>query len=208
MTLIAAERPLTHGNTHGQHRGEETAFKPCRALVPHRRGGSHHARPGKGRTIRDAPRRRRARLGPGQQQPVLPRSCASSAAGMGDAAWCWAVLRNHRLQPCSRHAPAPCPQLHHPHPTSDPLAIFIDAITATRMPGPGAACPHYLLSNRLQETTSQLSLPLLKLVRNIQDRRHNLLRAFNSLILSWRYIIDIKTLQRIFIRISTSTPNT
>ena len=88
MTLIAVEWPLTHGNTHGQHRGEETAFKPCRALVPHRRGGSHHARPGKGRTIRDAPRRRRARLGPGQQQPVLPRSCASSAAGMGDAAWC------------------------------------------------------------------------------------------------------------------------
>ena len=77
MTLIAAERPLTHGNTHGQQRGEETAFKPCRALVPHRRGGSHHARPAKGRTIRDAPRRRRAELG-----PVLPRSCGSSAAGL------------------------------------------------------------------------------------------------------------------------------
>ena len=77
VTLIAAERPLTHGNTHGQQRGEETAFKPCRALVPHRRGGSHHARPAKGRTIRDAPRRRRAELG-----PVLPRSCGSSAAGL------------------------------------------------------------------------------------------------------------------------------
>ena len=202
--MIAAERPLTHGNTHGQHRGEETAFKPCRALVPHRRGGSHHARPGKGRTIRDAPRRRRARLGPGQQQPVLPRSCAPSAAGMEG---CCLVL-GCPPQPSPAALFPACTSTVSPAAPPPPHIRSVSNIHRCNHCNTGAACPHYLLSNRLQETTSQLSLPLLKLVRNIRDRRHNLLRAFNSLILSWRCIIDIKTLQRKFIRISTSISNT
>ena len=203
MRLNGPSRTATHmDNTEERRQLSSRAAPWCRT------GAAARTTRGRARDGQFAMRRGGGELGsgPGSSSQFYPDPVPRPQPGWRDAAWCWAVLRNHRLQQCSRHAPAPSPQLHHPHPTSDPLAIFIDAITATRTPG--AACPHYLLSSRLQETTSQLSLPLLKLVRNIRDRRHNLPRAFNSLILSWRYIIDIKILQRIFIRISTYISNT
>ena len=181
MRLNGPSRTATHMDN-----SEERRQLSSRAAPWCRTGAAARTTRGQPRDGQFAMRRGGDELSSGQ---LYPDPAARLQPGWRDAAWSWAVLHNHRLQQCARHA------LHHvpSTPTSDPLAIFIDAITATRMPG--AACPHYLLSNRLQETTSQLSLPLLKRVRNFQDRRHNLLRAFNSLILSWQacYIIDIET---------------
>ena len=178
MRLNGPSRTATHMDN-----SEERRQLSSRAAPWCRTGAAARTTRGQPRDGQFAMRRGGGELssGPGSSSQFYPDPAARLQPGWRDAAWSWAVLRNHRLQQCARHA------LHHvptTTPTSDPLAIFIDAITATRMPG--AACPHYLLSNRLQETTSQLSLPLLKRVRNFQDRRHNLLRAFNSFILSWQ----------------------
>ena len=104
MRLNGPSRTATHMDN-----SEERRQLSSRAAPWCRTGAAARTTRGQPRDGQFAMRRGGGELssGPGSSSQFYPDPAARLQPGWRDAAWSWAVLRNHRLQQCGRHA------LHH-----------------------------------------------------------------------------------------------
>ena len=101
MRLNGPSRTATHMDN-----SEERRQLSSRAAPWCRTGAAARTTRGQPRDGQFAMRRGGGELSSGQ---FYPDPAARLQPGWRDAAWSWAVLHNHRLQQCARHAPAPYP---------------------------------------------------------------------------------------------------